>query len=137
VPHVHTVGAAGAAAAGAAAAAPAPQPVVPHGNPAGHAHAQQTQTHHQQAPAQPQAAHPAAQNQILPNIHPVINLQMAAHQQAMMMRARTDDSNRVFKLQFDSRRIVCCSQNRMIVGWDFANADPELEEASRYFTETE
>jgi len=62
---------------------------------------------------------------------------MAAHQQAMMMRARTDDSNRVFKLQFDSRRIVCCSQNRMIVGWDFANADPELEEASRYFTETE
>lgn len=51
------------------------------------------------------------------------------------VRAR-DESNRVFKLQFDSRRIVSCSQNRIIVGWDFAAGDPDLEEASRFFDET-
>lgn len=47
-----------------------------------------------------------------------------------------DESNHVFKLQFDSRRIVCCSQNRVIVGWDFAAGDVELAEASRYFGDT-
>ena len=47
-----------------------------------------------------------------------------------------DESNRVFKLQFDSRRIVCCSQNRVIVGWDFAAGDSDLEHASRFFNET-
>lgn len=40
---------------------------------------------------------------------------------------------RVFKLQFDARKIVCCSQAPVIVGWDFCNGDPELEEASRFF----
>lgn len=84
------------------------------------------------------APHPAAQNQILPNIQPpMIQTTIGPQHQQMLARARGDDSNRVFKLQFDSRRIVCCSQNRMIVGWDFANGDPELEEASRYFMETE
>jgi F-box and WD-40 domain protein 1/11 len=34
---------------------------------------------------------------------------------------------RVFKLQFDARRVVCCSQNKVIVGWDFADGDPALE----------
>ncbi|KAG9680369.1 WD40 repeat-like protein, partial [Aureobasidium melanogenum] len=48
-----------------------------------------------------------------------------------------EDSNRVFKLQFDSRRIVCCSQNRVIVGWDFAAGDADLEQASRFFGETD
>ncbi|THV71286.1 WD40 repeat-like protein [Aureobasidium pullulans] len=48
-----------------------------------------------------------------------------------------DESNRVFKLQFDSRRIVCCSQNRVIVGWDFAAGDADLEQASRFFGETD
>jgi F-box and WD-40 domain protein 1/11 len=48
-----------------------------------------------------------------------------------------EDSNRVFKLQFDSRRIVCCSQNRVIVGWDFAAGDSDLEQASRFFGETD
>ena len=37
------------------------------------------------------------------------------------------DSMRVFKLQFDARRVVCCSQNKVIVGWDFAASDPALE----------
>ncbi|RMZ76179.1 hypothetical protein DV737_g4946, partial [Chaetothyriales sp. CBS 132003] len=36
--------------------------------------------------------------------------------------------------QFDARRIVCCSQDSSIVGWDFANADPEIEEACKFFT---
>ncbi|KAI1800155.1 WD40 repeat-like protein [Daldinia bambusicola] len=40
---------------------------------------------------------------------------------------------RIFKLQFDARRIICCSQTSTIVGWDFCNGDPELEEASAFF----
>ncbi|CAK7262618.1 hypothetical protein SEPCBS57363_000158 [Sporothrix epigloea] len=44
---------------------------------------------------------------------------------------------RVFKLQFDARRIICCSQTAVIVGWDFCNGDPELEEAARFFATVE
>jgi len=40
---------------------------------------------------------------------------------------------RVFKLQFDTRRIICCSQDPKIVGWDFANGDEKIVEASRFF----
>ncbi|KAJ1338462.1 F-box and WD-40 domain protein 1/11 [Microdochium nivale] len=40
---------------------------------------------------------------------------------------------RIFKLQFDARRIICCSQTSTIVGWDFCNGDPELEEVARFF----
>jgi F-box and WD-40 domain protein 1/11 len=40
---------------------------------------------------------------------------------------------RVFKLQFDAHRIICCSQTSTIVGWDFCNDDPELVEVSRFF----
>lgn len=57
----------------------------------------------------------------LGNIHG--NLQ-PQHQQSI---------SRVFKLQFDARRIVCCSQDSRIIGWDFANGDPEIETASRFF----
>lgn len=41
--------------------------------------------------------------------------------------------SRVFKLQFDARRIVCCSQDSRIVGWDFANGDADIAEAARFF----
>ena len=44
---------------------------------------------------------------------------------------------RVFKLQFDARRIICCSQTSIIVGWDFCNGDPELEEVSPFFSTVE
>lgn len=44
---------------------------------------------------------------------------------------------RIFKLQFDARKIVCCSQAQVIVGWDFCNGDLELEEASRFFAPIE
>ncbi|KAK7948469.1 WD domain-containing protein [Apiospora aurea] len=47
--------------------------------------------------------------------------------------APADQNPRVFKLQFDARRIICCSQTSTIVGWDFYNGDPELEEACRFF----
>ena len=40
---------------------------------------------------------------------------------------------RVFKLQFDARRIICCSQDPKIVGWDFANEDEQIIECSRFF----
>ena len=40
---------------------------------------------------------------------------------------------RVFKLQFDARRIICCSQDPKIVGWDFANGDEDIMECSRFF----
>ena len=41
--------------------------------------------------------------------------------------------SRVFKLQFDARRIVCCSQDSRIIGWDFSNGDEDITEASRFF----
>jgi F-box and WD-40 domain protein 1/11 len=44
---------------------------------------------------------------------------------------------RVFKLQFDARRIICCSQTSVIVGWDFANGDEQITEASRFFAPIE
>lgn len=44
-------------------------------------------------------------------------------------------NSRVFKLQFDSRRIICCSQDPTIVGWDFANGDEDIEKASLFFGE--
>jgi len=44
---------------------------------------------------------------------------------------------RVFKLQFDARRIICCSQTAVIVGWDFANNDEKIIEASRFFAPIE
>lgn len=44
---------------------------------------------------------------------------------------------RIFKLQFDARRIICCSQTPTIVGWDFANGDEDIIEASRFFAPLE
>ncbi|KAJ9661319.1 hypothetical protein H2198_002062 [Neophaeococcomyces mojaviensis] len=41
--------------------------------------------------------------------------------------------SRVFKLQFDARRIVCCSQDSRITGWDFANGDADIAECSGFF----
>ncbi|KAF2642560.1 WD40 repeat-like protein [Massarina eburnea CBS 473.64] len=47
--------------------------------------------------------------------------------------ANAPGTSRVFKLQFDARRIVCCSQDPTIVGWDFANGDKEIMLASQFF----
>lgn len=40
---------------------------------------------------------------------------------------------RVFKLQFDARKIICSSQDPRIVAWDFACDDEEIIEASQFF----
>lgn len=101
----------------AATTAPQPQPPAP-------APFHATPMH--PAPGVPMPAHHIAALQNIPfvaNAHPPF-------------RNARDETNRIFKLQFDARRIVCCSQNRTIVGWDFANGDEELERASGFFGET-
>jgi F-box and WD-40 domain protein 1/11 len=45
-------------------------------------------------------------------------------------------NSRVFKLQFDARRIICCSQDPTIVGWDFANNDKDIIQASQFFSDS-
>jgi F-box and WD-40 domain protein 1/11 len=74
-------------------------------------------------PPATQTAPPAANPAPLPAnpVHPHITANMA----------------RVFKLQFDARRIICCSQTNIIVGWDFANGDEQIMEASRFFAPIE
>ena len=87
-----------------------------------------------------QQAHQHAQNHAGPAAPPANHHHHHGHHGAAGHHGRhrvREDSNRVFKLQFDSRRIVCCSQNRVIVGWDFAAGDTDLEQASRFFGETD
>lgn len=138
-PTVAAVAAAAAAASQTAAATPsasiaAPTPASVSGGPpvivnplAQDAH------HHQQAQTllQPQltaapstATVPAAPPATLPVHHPHIQQPDA-------------QAPRVFKLQFDSHKIICCSQTSTIVGWDFCNGDPELEEVVRFFAPIE
>jgi F-box and WD-40 domain protein 1/11 len=40
---------------------------------------------------------------------------------------------RVFKLQFDARKLICASVDPRIVGWDFACDDEDIIEASPFF----
>ncbi|PVH79664.1 WD40 repeat-like protein [Cadophora sp. DSE1049] len=91
----------------------------------------QTQTQTQtQAPAP--APIPAAQPPVAAAPAPAPHHHHGAghhHVQANMAR--------VFKLQFDARRIICCSQTSTIVGWDFANNDAQIIEASRFFAPIE
>lgn len=47
------------------------------------------------------------------------------------------DTARIFKLQFDARRIICCNQSQIITGWDFANDDPDIIAACRFFAPVE
>lgn len=55
----------------------------------------------------------------------------AAHQRE---RERAEVGvSRVFKLQYDARMIIACSQAPIIVGWDFANGDDMLIDACRFF----
>jgi len=82
-----------------------------------------------QANTQPQEPRPAlAQSQVVGDAQPQVQVHPHPHiQQADASPAR------IFKLQFDARRIICCSQVSTIVGWDFCNGDAELEEVSRFF----
>lgn len=42
-------------------------------------------------------------------------------------------ATRVFKLQFDARKLICASVDPRIVGWDFACDDEDIIEASPFF----
>ncbi|KAH8819935.1 WD40-repeat-containing domain protein [Xylogone sp. PMI_703] len=75
---------------------------------------------HQQPHAQPQQPQPAPHHH---HTHHAPTIQ--------------SNMSRVFKLQFDARRIICCSQTPVIVGWDFANGDEQIIEASRFFAPIE
>lgn len=57
-------------------------------------------------------------------------------EQAAQQGEEEEGTSRLFKLQFDARRIVCCSQQPIIIGWDFANGDKTIMEASQFFGET-
>ena len=61
-----------------------------------------------------------------PNLNP-------ANAQNQQAGAGGQPNARVFKLQFDARRIICCSQDPKIVGWDFANGDEQIMECSKFF----
>ncbi|EXJ54278.1 hypothetical protein A1O7_09616 [Cladophialophora yegresii CBS 114405] len=105
-------------------------PHHPHGGPSAAASAAQhqlSQTQQQEpsrAPSEPpSAATAASHNGGQPPTHP-----------AAPSAAAPSSVSRVFKLQFDARRIVCCSQDSRIVGWDFANGDTDVIEACRFFT---
>jgi F-box and WD-40 domain protein 1/11 len=69
--------------------------------------------------------------------HPLGGLSAAAATAAATQQQQQQQGggSRVFKLQFDARRIICCSQDPTIVGWDFAAGDREIMEASRFFGE--
>ncbi|KAG9188959.1 hypothetical protein G6011_05827 [Alternaria panax] len=105
-------------AAAAASTMPTPTPTT-----AGPAAAPQSQPHHHHPPHHHH--HPHAHN------HPLaapLNAANAAN------NVNTNGTNsRVFKLQFDARRIICCSQDPTIVGWDFANGDRDIVVASQFF----
>ncbi|OAP55806.1 hypothetical protein AYL99_09958 [Fonsecaea erecta] len=99
-----------------------PAPVQPQPGTSPAAAAAQQQLAQQQAQAQAQAQAPANNQPIAGNAE--ANATNGTNQNAV---------SRVFKLQFDARQIVCCSQDSRIVGWDFANDDPEIIEACRFF----
>lgn len=78
--------------------------------------------------ANPPPAHPAP-----PHAVPNNAAHHAANPPAAPTPAISQPNARVFKLQFDARRIICCSQDPKIVGWDFANGDDKIIECSRFF----
>jgi F-box and WD-40 domain protein 1/11 len=89
--------------------------------------------HHQQHQQNHQAAH-AARQQAHVAQHQAHAAQHQANAAAQQAQAPTANS-RVYKVQFDCRRIICCSQEPTIVGWDFANGDVDIEIASEFFSE--
>ncbi|KAJ4371165.1 hypothetical protein N0V83_004381 [Neocucurbitaria cava] len=101
----NTAAATTVAQATAADAGPATAPVAGQGNAAANAAAPHHHHHHHHHPPHPLAG-------------PLNN---------------QGTNSRVFKLQFDARRIICCSQDPTIVGWDFANNDKDIVLASQFF----
>ncbi|KAF2690168.1 WD40 repeat-like protein [Lentithecium fluviatile CBS 122367] len=77
-------------------------------------------------------AQPHAQG-AAPNNVPTHHHHAAHHHHHAPFQGPQQGTSRVFKLQFDARRIVCCSQDPTIVGWDFANNDKDIMLASQFF----
>jgi F-box and WD-40 domain protein 1/11 len=75
---------------------------------------------------------PAATGQAPQTAHAPAN---AAGAQAATQHQRDVHHQRIYKLQFCSRRLLCCSMEPIIVGWDFAAGDKEIEIASEFFGE--
>lgn len=93
------------------------------------AQAQQPPVQQQPPAQQPAPQQPPAQQPV-----PVLaaaTAQIVAHGGAPA--AATPGAHRVFKLQFDARWIICCSQDCRIVGWDYAADEEGIIEASRFF----
>lgn len=89
------------------------------------------------APAQggeaPQAPPVAlAINQHLHQLHHHHHLHVHPRHNRQLGQA-TPPTSRVFKVQFDSRKIICASVDPRIVGWDFACDDDEITEACPFF----
>ncbi|KAF2224925.1 WD40-repeat-containing domain protein [Elsinoe ampelina] len=125
----------GQAAAGGMGGQPPPVHVHPRLQQGQHVH-----HHHHHVPQAGHAGNVAIHAQQIAQQRQLLqhqNLQQQQHGMRRMNQGAEESSNRVFKLQFDTRRIVCCSQNKVIVGWDFANGDEDLIEASKFFTETD
>ena len=127
--HVHQVGAPGFAGAMAASQLLPPQ------------HQQQQQhQQHQQHQIQPQMLPQQQIQQMHQQAQQNANAVMQHQQQAAAVAAAAAaapglgaGAHRVFKLQFDARWIICCSQDTRIVGWDYAADDESIIEASRFF----
>ncbi|RMZ90810.1 hypothetical protein DV736_g1946, partial [Chaetothyriales sp. CBS 134916] len=94
----------------------------------GESQAQDQPAPNHQVPTQPAPVPPLAPG--APNHH-AATVQQGQQQQ---QHGGGVPAARVFKLQFDARRIVCCSQDSSIVCWDFANGDAEIEDACKFFT---
>ncbi|KAA8894344.1 WD40-repeat-containing domain protein [Sphaerosporella brunnea] len=97
---------------------------------------------HQVQLAGPGLAGAIAAAQLLPNNPPPPPPPVPQQQQAAAAAVAAAATNapatgggahRVFKLQFDARWIICCSQDTRIVGWDYAADDEGVIEASRFF----
>ncbi|CAG8134215.1 unnamed protein product [Penicillium salamii] len=101
--------------------------------PGHHAGGQAPNANHAQAgPANhhnPLHAPPAPANQATPQPPPVHH----HHHHVRRPPLAPHSAARVFKLQFDARKIICASVDPRIVGWDFANDDEEIIEACPFF----
>jgi F-box and WD-40 domain protein 1/11 len=80
---------------------------------------------------QAQAVPPAVTNVQLPNPPAVHHHHHHVHPRRPPLIPQP--TARVFKLQFDSRKIICASVDPRIVGWDFANDDEEIIDACPFF----
>ncbi|KAJ5778053.1 hypothetical protein N7520_001299 [Penicillium odoratum] len=87
-------------------------------------------------PQPPAQANPTLQPQT-PQANPQAVQQLMAHHHHHHHPHRplqpSPPTSRVFKVQFDSHKIICASVDPRIVGWDFSNDDEEIIEATPFF----